>query len=72
MEEKLEYIDDFLASCEDWMHGEQGKTCTQARQYLYELKRLLNDNSKDCECRFAYLIPNGGGLMECSTCGKHI
>lgn len=47
-EEKLEFIDEFLASCEDWMHGKQGEDVTKCRKYLDELKQELKkcNNSK--------------------------
>jgi hypothetical protein len=35
--EKLEEIDEILTSFEDWMHGEDGKRCTEAKVLLKEV-----------------------------------
>jgi hypothetical protein len=44
MEEKIDFIDEFLATCEDWMHGKEGDDVTKCRKYLdeisIELKKL--------------------------------
>ena len=37
MEEKIEFIDEFLATCEDWMHGKEGDDVTKCRKYLAEV-----------------------------------
>jgi hypothetical protein len=37
LNEKLEEIDEILASFEDWMHCEDGKRCTDARVLLKEV-----------------------------------
>lgn len=42
MLEKLEEIDEILASFEDWMHGEDGNKCTHARKLIIELKASNN------------------------------
>lgn len=34
---KLEFIIDFLAHCEDHMHGPERDACRQARKYLLEM-----------------------------------
>lgn len=41
MKEKIEFIDDFLMRCEDWMHGQDGEDVTKSRKYLEEIKRIL-------------------------------
>ncbi len=43
MKEKLEEIDEILSSFEQWMHGEDGDNCTQARILIRE---ILNENGK--------------------------
>ncbi len=53
MLEKLEQIDEILASFEDWMHGEDGNKCTYARKLIIELK--ASDNAK---------LPVSGSLSE--------
>ena len=45
MKDKLDFIDDFLASCEDWMHGEDGKDVTICRKYLGEISQQLKNCS---------------------------
>jgi hypothetical protein len=52
-EDKFELIDDFLTSCEDWMHGEQGKSCTQARVYLNDIKSQIE---KEVQARVDFKI----------------
>lgn len=39
--EKLEIVDEILASYESWMHGEDGENCTKARKILIEVKNEL-------------------------------
>lgn len=36
--EKIDFIDEFLAKCEDWMHGQDGQDVTRCRKNLDELK----------------------------------
>jgi hypothetical protein len=45
LNEKLEEIDEILTSFEDWMHGEDGKRCTEARKLLKEVINSLKNNS---------------------------
>lgn len=42
--ELIEKIDEVLMDFEDWMHGEDGNKCTQARVYLIELKSRVGGN----------------------------
>lgn len=58
MEDKIEFIDDFLMRCEDWMHGEDGKDVTICRKYLSELQKQV----KNCS------IPDVSDLC-CASCG---
>lgn len=41
IEEKIEFIDDFLMRCEDWMHGKDGKDVTLSRHYLIDVRKYL-------------------------------
>lgn len=41
MEDKIDFIDDFLMRCEDWLHGEDGEDVTTCRAYLMEIKNKL-------------------------------
>jgi len=41
MENKLNEIDDILASFEDIMHGTNGEDCTKARKLLIEVQNQL-------------------------------
>ena len=45
MDEKIEFIDDFLMRCEDWMHGEDGKDVTLCRKYLIEIREQVKNCS---------------------------
>ena len=38
MEEKFEFIEDFLTRCEDWMHGEDGENVTKAKNIYLKYK----------------------------------
>lgn len=38
----LEKIDDILTGYEDWMHGQDGEDCTNARVYLDKVREQLN------------------------------
>lgn len=40
--EKLEQVDEILASFEDWMHGKDGDNCTKARILLIEVMEEMN------------------------------
>lgn len=42
MKEKIEFIDDFLLRCEDWMHGKDGEDVTKCRKYLEEIKSVID------------------------------
>ncbi len=42
LNEKLEEIDEILTSFEDWMHGEDGERCTEARVLLKEVVDEFN------------------------------
>lgn len=51
MIEKLEQIDEILASYEDWMHGKDGENCTKARKLLIEAtEEVKNISSKPVLC----------------------
>lgn len=54
MEEKFEFIDDFLARCEDWMHKEDGNDVTVARKYLNEIRQQIKNCSKNFEENTTY------------------
>ena len=60
MEEKIEFIDEFLASCEDWMHGKEGDDVTKCRKYLAEVGAELK------KLRVADVV----GRSEQFNCGK--
>ena len=48
-EEKIEFIENFLTSCEEWMHGDVGDDCTKARVYLTEIYNQIQNSSKIIE-----------------------
>ncbi len=58
MIEKLEQIDEILASYEDWMHGEDGEKCTMARRMLIEVMKEVKNIS------FKPMLADS-----CPTCG---
>jgi hypothetical protein len=41
--EKLDFIDEFLMRCEDWMHGQDGVDVTTCRIYLMEIQVELDN-----------------------------
>lgn len=45
MIEKLEQVDDILASYENWMHGTDGENCTKARKILIEVMKEVKNIS---------------------------
>lgn len=58
MKDKLEQVDEILASYEDWMHGTDGENCTKARKLLIEVMTevknisfspLLSDSLATCQ-----------------------
>lgn len=70
MIEKLEQIDEILASYEDWMHGKDGENCTKARKLLIEVTEKVKKcdsvcSNHDPEIRF----PSGNG--KCKSCGSY-
>lgn len=80
MEDKIEFIDDFLMRCEDWMHGEDGKDVTLCRKYLSELQEQVKncsildvvgrseqlcDCTDPCEETLAMRCTGCGNLTEC-------
>ena len=78
-EEKIEEIDNILASFEDWMHGSNGDNCTKARKLLAELKvnNSVSDDVIICEaevCKYcgSEAIINFGLAKKCSDCRKMI
>lgn len=44
--EKLNCIDEVLASFEDWMHGSDGENCTKARKLLREVQQQVKNLNK--------------------------
>jgi len=50
MEEKFEFIEDFLTRCEDWMHGEDGENVTKAKKYLLEVQEQIKNNTVCPKC----------------------
>jgi hypothetical protein len=46
MEEKFEFIDDFLKYCEDWMHGQDGDDVTKCRSLLTEIQKEFEKLNK--------------------------
>jgi vacuolar-type H+-ATPase subunit H len=61
LNEKLEEIDEILASFEDWMHGEDGKRCTEAR-------KLLREAIKHAEKLNGEMLNDG--KIRCNSCHK--
>jgi len=47
MVEKLEFIDEFLTRCEDWMHGQDGTDVTMCRKYINEILNQLETKNID-------------------------
>lgn len=73
MENKLNEIDEILASYEDWMHGKDGKNCTKARKLLIEVQKQVKlfcqpDVIKSvCDHKQVNLVRNA---CKCKKCGK--
>ena len=44
IKENIDFVDDFLMRCEDWLHGEDGMDCTIARKKLSEILEQLKNN----------------------------
>jgi hypothetical protein len=47
IEEKLAFIDEFLARCEDWMHGEEGDDVSECRRHIREIMAFAQVPGKD-------------------------
>ena len=69
MDEKIEFIDEFLAKHEDFMHGKDGDDITKCRKYLNELttqlKVVVIKNEivcPDCGCN---KLQNDGDVRTC-------
>ena len=45
--EKLEEVDEILASFEDWVHGNNGKMCTIARKLLKEIIDVVDSPTNE-------------------------
>lgn len=45
-------------------------------EFIDEIELLMlggvGNQREQCEHRYAFLVPNGGGLMQCSDCGEEI
>lgn len=65
MDDKFDFIDDFLARCEDWMHGDDGSDCTRARKVLGEIKTAFITSTPDFEPSEPYF-----GYCEVEGCRK--
>jgi hypothetical protein len=65
MEEKIEFIDEFLATCEDWMHGKEGDDVTKCRKYLAEVGAELK------KLRVADVIKNEVAVCDCEVKGAY-
>lgn len=70
----IEKIDDILASYEDWMHGQDGEDCTNARFYLREVKKQLLINvvsqQRELVCPAGYYPNHASTGLECVHCGR--
>jgi len=47
LQEKIDYIDEFLTYCEDWMHGDDSNTCTKSRKYLNDVRIEIQKNQEN-------------------------
>lgn len=45
IEDKIDFIDEFLARCEDWMHGKDGDDVTVCRKYINEIQNQVKNSS---------------------------
>lgn len=72
----IDFIDNFLAEQEDYLHGEEGENCTKSRKYLEKLKEqlTLTDVVKSfyCECDFPIVRTSVNMDEYCGDCGKDI
>lgn len=53
LKEKIDFIDDFLARCEDWMHDEDGEDVTKCRKLLIDIEAIKNTQQNHilhCNC----------------------
>lgn len=70
MKEKIEFIDDFLMRCEDWMHGQDGEDVTKCRKYLIEIRGQVKNCSIPIVVGRSEQLPcgecsgNGGGVTD--------
>lgn len=80
MEDKFDFIDDFLMHCEDWMHGKDGRDVTTCRKYLAEFQEKVKNcsisdiNSSysidfDGNCKAKIKIMNGEPKVEAAMNG---
>jgi hypothetical protein len=45
--DKLDTVDDILIEFEDWMHGDDGKKCTEARNLLIQIRNELKSKEDE-------------------------
>lgn len=71
LKEKIEFIDDFLARCEDWMHGDDGIDVTEARKHLIDIEKHL-EPSPSTECAMHDVVGQSEQLpnVQCTVCGR--
>jgi len=56
MEDKIEFIDDFLMRCEDWMHGEDGNDVTICRKYINEIREQVKNCNLGVVRRSVFIV----------------
>ena len=76
MEDKIDFIDNFLREHEDYIHGQESKDVTKCRIYLNDIKtelkklRVTDVSSSVCECGIIAFKEMEEGKNICSICGK--
>lgn len=41
LQERIDFIDDFLSNQENFLHGKDGEDCTLSRKYLSEIQNQI-------------------------------